>query len=345
MGAVLAQLEVRGAPLVIRHAEVADDQALVDCFNAIFPVDDPAVAAMDLPTWRWKYAAPGGLGRELLLATHPEVGVVGAYPSQPLSALCAGQPVRTAQITDLMVRHDWRRIGERPGLFVQMGREYYRAFGGPGDGKQSFNYGWPVPAWRIGQRYLRYENVRDWNFLARELPADAAARTAAPGGFSCRDVDRFGPAVDALFARLGPAERFTLVKDAAWLNWRYADHPRQRYRLFECWKDGELRAIGVDTIGHLLRPNTSFLVDWLVAPSDHDALVAIVAHAETAACRAGTGVLALVQSPVDPRYRPIQRLGYATWDSGYFLVVATFTLDSMFLRDAWHFTMGESDLI
>ncbi len=121
----LASLLVRGRPLEIRVAEPADDEALVDCFNSIFPVDHPSVRPMDLATWRWKYRAPGLARREMIVATHAEVGVVGAYPSQPLRARFEGQPCRTAQITDLMVRHAWRRVGERPGLFVQMGKLYY----------------------------------------------------------------------------------------------------------------------------------------------------------------------------------------------------------------------------
>ena len=38
------------------------------------------------------------------------------------------------------------------------------------------NYGWPIPAWRVGQRYLRYQNTRDWNFLAHEIKAASAGQ-------------------------------------------------------------------------------------------------------------------------------------------------------------------------
>jgi hypothetical protein len=342
---VLASLLVRGRPLEIRIAEPADDAALVDCFNSIFPVDHPSVPPMDLATWRWKYRAPGLARREMIVATHAEVGVVGAYPSQPLRARFEGQPCRTAQITDLMVRHAWRRVGERPGLFVQMGKLYYGLYCGAGEERQRFNYGWPVPAWRIGQRYLQYENVRDWNFLAREIPVATSQLTAMPAGFTAQEVERFGAETDALFERVAGESRFTLEKDSTWLNWRYAEHPSRRYRLLELRARGELRAIAVDGIADLRRPNTSFLVDWIVPAGDGDALAAIVAAAERRAHAAGTGALATVANPADPRHRRLQQFGYDTWDSGYFLVVAAFTLDAMVLRDAWHFTMGESDLI
>ena len=343
MSEVLASLLVRGRPLEIRVARPEDDEALVACFNSIFPVDHPGVRPMDLATWRWKYKAPGGLGREMIVATHPEVGVVGAYPSQPLWATFDGAPCRTAQITDLMVRHEWRRVGERPGLFVQMGNLYYGLYCGPD--KQAFNYGWPIPAWRIGQRYLRYENVRDWNFLARDVPVAREALVALPAGLEVTEVARVSADADALAARVAQETRFSLRKDSAWLNWRYAEHPGKRFRLLEVRSRGALRAIAVDCVADLRRPHTSFLVDWLVPAADDDALRAIVAAAEQRAHAAATGAIATVVNPADPRCRVLQRLGYDTWNSEYFVVVAAFTLDPMLLREHWHFTMGESDLI
>ena len=153
----LRQLEVRGAPLVVREYAPADADGCVDCYNAIFPVDDPSVARIDRATWQWKYDPAWSGLRAIVVAEHPEVGIAGAYPSQALRAWCEGREILVAQITDLMVRHDWRRIGPRPGLFVTLGQAYYERFSGAGGPLDSFHYGWPVPAWRMGQRYLRYE--------------------------------------------------------------------------------------------------------------------------------------------------------------------------------------------
>lgn len=129
------------------------------------------------------------------------------------------------------------------------------------------------------------------------------------------------------------------------MNWHYADIRYAPLPPLELRAQGELRAIAVDCVADLRHPNTSFLVDWIVPAADGDALAAIVAAAERRAHASGTGALATVANPADPRHRRLQQFGYDTWDSGYFLVVAAFTLDAMVLRDAWHFTMGESDLI
>jgi hypothetical protein len=340
--------EFRGAQLLVRPYEPRDRDACVDCFNAVFPVDDPLVPQIDARTWEWKYdPRPSGGRTELIVAEHPEIGIAGAYPCQPLRALCEGQPMRTAQITDLMVRHDWRRAGPRPGLFVTLGNAFYDAYCGAGPDRQAFNYGWPVPAWRIGQRYLRYENVRDWNFLAREIPVDPAALRAMPGGVEVRAVERFGPDVDALFATLGPRFGLTLVKDSAYLNWRFADHPSRSYRLLECrgLADGALRGVAVDTVGDFRRPNTSFVLELLVDLADDEAFTALLGACERRAREDETGAIASVFNPADPMFLRLQQAGYQVWNSSYFLVAAPFSIDALFLREAWAFTMGDSDLI
>lgn len=347
MTRVLQSFDVRGQDVVLRPYRDADADGCVACFNAVFPVDDPAVPAIDAGQWRWKYdPRPSGGRVEIVVAEHPEVGIVGAYPSQPLRAVFDGRALRTAQITDLMVRHAWRRLGPRPGLFVTLGRAYYDLYCGAGDDRQAFNYGWPVPAWRIGQRYLRYENVRDWNFLAREIPVDPAQLRKVPDGLEVRPVARFGADIDALSERLRAGVRLTLVKDAAYLNWRFADHPTRRYRSLECRdRDGVLRGAAVDTVGDFRRPHTSFVLELLVDPGDTDALQALLAACERRARAEETGAIAGVWSPVDPLFRALQRHGYEVWDSGYFLVAAAFAVDAMALRDAWAFTMGDSDLV
>lgn len=339
--------DVRGAPLVVRPYGARDEAGCVDCYNAVFPVDDPAVPPIDPALWAWKYDPTVSGRQEILVAEHPSVGIVGAYPSQPLRARHGDRTIRTAQITDLMVRHDWRRVGPRPGLFVTLGRAYYDLYCGPGDDRQAFNYGWPVPAWRIGQRHLRYENVRDWNFLAREIPVDTTALRRIPAELAVEAVDGFGADVDALFERVAAGPRLTLVKDAPYLNWRYRDHPARHYTLLECRErlSGTLRGVAVHTIADFRRARTTFMTELLVDPGDEDAVVGLIAACERAARRDETGAIAGVWSPTDPLFRVLQRLGYEVWDSGYFLVVATFGFDMTFLREAWSFTMGDADLV
>ena len=341
----LRQFEVRGAALVVREYRPDDLDGCVDCYNAIFPVDDPRVPPIDHATWRWKYDPSWSGLRTILVAEHPEIGIAGAYPSQPLRAHCEGREILVSHGTDLMVRHDWRRVGPRPGLFVTLGLAFNERFSSAGGPLNSFHYGWPVPAWRMGQRYLGYENARDWNFVAREIPIERRALLQAPDGVAVQEVEAAPADTDALFASVREGYRLSLVKDRGWFDWRYVAHPARNYRLFECRDGQRLRGLAVYTVADFRRPHTSFVVELLVDPTDGDALRALVAACEAQAYADETGALASVFSPVDPRFTALQRIGYDVLDSGYFMVVAAFGIDVRFVRENFFFTMGDSDLI
>ncbi|MBK8975317.1 MAG: hypothetical protein IPM29_05285 [Planctomycetes bacterium] len=355
-GERLAEFTHAGQPVVLRTWRPGDERELVACYNAVFPVDDPAQLPQSLALWHWKFdPAPSGGRREIVLAEHPEHGVLGAYPCQPLRAWVDGEERRTSQIVDLMVRHAFRRVGPRPGLFVQLGRAFYARYCGGARDRQLFNYGWPVPAWRVGQRYLDYQNVRDWSFLAREIEVDPARLRQDPVGVETRVAPARATAglvtpaeLDALWLRLRSSFALTIVRDATWFDWRYAQHPERSYELVTCRDRGAgsaLRGIAVYAVGDFLRPRTSFLVDWLVDAGDTESQVALVGACERLARRDETGVLAMVLNPADPRFQAVQRLGFRWWDTRYFLVAASFGPDLVWLRDHWTFTMGESDLV
>ncbi len=138
-----------------------------------------------------------------------------------------------------------------------------------------------------------------------------------------------------------------LLRDARYLNWRYADRPDQDYRLYECREQGSgrLRGLCVYTVGDFLRPNTGFFVDWLAPADDHDATVSMIAALEAQARRDQVGVLAGVWNRGSTWFLQFQRLGFLVRGTPYFLVLASFKYDTIYYRDQWYFTMGDSDLI
>ena len=236
-------------------------------------------------------------------------------------------------------------MGAKPGLFIHLGWKYHELFCGPGDDQVLFTYGWPVPAWRMGQRYLGYWNIRDWDFVFREVDGHPARST--PGDLETLEVERYGADVDRLFDTLKATMELALIRDARYLNWRYADRPDASYRLYECRErsSGALRGICVYRVGDFVRPNTGFLVDWLAPAEDEAATTSMVGTLEERAREDGVGILVSVWNHVDPRFLTFQRMGFLVRGTTYFLVLASFKYDTFYYRDNWYFTMGDSDLI
>lgn len=336
---------MNGPEVTLRPYRAGDEDAILACYNRIFPDPDGGIPPRSMEHWRWKFGDnPAGVIQHVV-AEHETAGVIGGYAGIPVRIWSEQRPQLAAQGVDLMVLPEWRRSGRKPGLFVHLGWKFHELYCGAEDGKVLFTYGWPVPAWRMGQRYLGYWNIRDWDFVFREV--DGHPERAAPADLETRPVERYGEDVDALFESLKPSLGLALIRDARYLNWRYADRPDRTYTLYECRErgSGALRGICVYTVADFVRPNTGYLVDWLAAADDEAATTSMVATLEGRARADGVGILASVWNHGDPRFLLFQRLGFLVRGTPYFLVLASFKYDTMYYRDQWYFTMGDSDLI
>lgn len=333
-------------PITIRPYRPGDETGVLDCYNRIFPVEG-VVPPRSLAHWRWKFERNPTGHLHQIVAEHESEGIVGGYAGIPVAIWSEGRDQLAAQGVDLMVLPHWRRHGRRPGLFIHLGWKYHELYCGSDDGKVLFTYGWPVPAWRMGQRYLGYWNIRDWDFLFREVQAGGFRPRDVPGDLEACVVARYGADVDALFAALKPGFGMTLVRDSRYLNWRYAERPDASYVLFECRErsSAKLRGICVYRRSDFLHPNSGFFVDWLAPADDAAATAAMLGALERRAVEDGASVLAGVFNHVDPRFLAFQRSGFMVRGTPYFIVLASFKYDTIFYRDNWYLTMGDADLI
>ncbi|MDP6929834.1 MAG: hypothetical protein QF412_09060 [Planctomycetota bacterium] len=332
-------------PVQIRSYQPGDEVGILDCYNRIFPTDDGRIGGRTLEHWNWKFLDnPVGCVQGVV-ADHEEEGIIGSYAGVPVRIWSEGREQLAAQGVDLMVLPKWRRHGRRPGLFIHLGWKYHELYCGATEGKVLFTYGWPIPAWRMGQRYLGYWNIRDWDFLFTEI--EHREPRSAPAGMAVQQVASYGEDVTALWTSLRPSFGLALIRDATYLNWRYGRRPDRSYRLFECREDstGALRGVCVYAVDEVLQTRAGFIVDWLVPADDQDATVALLAAVERQARDDGVGVVATVLNHVDPRFLGFQRLGFMVMGTPYFLVLASFKYDTAYYRDEWFFTMGDSDLI
>lgn len=334
-------------PIAIRGFRPGDEHGLLAGYNQVFPTPDGKIQPRSLAHWQWKFLRNPAGGVHATVAEHPAAGIVGCYVTLPVRIRIEGKDAIAGQVVDLYVLPEYRRAGPRPGLFVHCGLEHYKLFGGMEPGKNEFTYGWPVPNWRIGKKYLNYENIRDWDFLFREIAGGIPPRQSS-ADLEVQQVPRFDQDVDALWRTQQDRTGLAIVRDAAYLNWRYADAHDRSYRLFTCRErsTGALRGLCVYTVSDFLFPHTGFLVDWVCPLDDQDTTVAMVAAAERQAQQDQVGALATLFPQMDPRFLIFQRLGFLVFGTSYFTVVAPFdNRGTVFYREQWYHTCGDSDLV
>lgn len=329
------------APITIRPYRPGDVASLLKGHNQIFP-------ERSLAHWQWKFGNNPTGQVHTMVADHEQEGVVGAYVTLPVHAAIEGERRIIGQCVDLWVMPQHRRFGQRPGLFVNLALAHYEVWGGKGEGQNSFHHGWPIATWRIGQKYLKYEMVRDWDFLFREMAPDGFPERATSDEVEVRKVDRFDADVDGLWQRFVPETQLAVIRDQRYLNWRYADAHDASYELYECREksSNNLRGIAVIAKRDFVVPNTCFLVDWLVPQDDVDTTTALVAMAEQRATELGASALATLFQHRDPRFLEFQKLGFLVYGTIYFQVVIPFDKhDTHFYKEQWYHTLGDSDLI
>ncbi len=334
------------APLALRPLLPSDGDAALQCHNAVFAAPATGKPRRSLAHWRWKYLHNPTGRLQQMLAVHPVEGVVGVYAAMPMEVAFGGRRSFAAQAVDHCVHPAWLRHGGEAGLFAQLGIAFFERWLGSASDQAQFVYGLPVAGWRSGARHLGWQIARDWDFTFLELTAGMPAR-AVPGELAVRRVQHFDASCDALFAKLEPGFGVATVRDSRYLNWRYADHPDRRYVLYECREraSGVLRGVCVSVVGDVLRPNTTFLVDWLQPADDDAAMTAMLAAVEDQARLDGTGLVASVWNPMDPRFLAVQQLGYRVRGTQWFLAIASAVYDIVFFREHWYFTLGDSDLL
>lgn len=328
--------------ITIRPFQPGDEASLLQGHNLTF------TPQRSLAHWQWKFRDNPTGQIHTMLAVHETAGVVGAYVTLPVRVLVDGSERLCGQCVDLFVLPEHRRHGPRPGLFVNLALAHYQQWGGKGATQNAFHYGWPIATWRIGQKYLRYEIVRDWDFLFQASPAGGFAPRAVPADLRVTTTARCGAEHDALWESLKGQSRLQIVRDARYLNWRYADAHDARYELLECRElaSGRLRGLAVLTQRDLLFPGSTFLADWLVPADDYDTTAALVGHAEQRANALGSPVLATLFQHLDPRFLHFQHLGFKVYGTSYFQVVIPFSIDdTQFFKDHWYHTLGDSDLV
>ncbi len=356
--------------LEIRPYRPGDEEAILACWNSIFPDPERGIAPRDLEWWRWFFLEnPASDEPRIMLALDGDV-VVGQYAGCPCRAVLEGRgEVTVVQAVDLMVRPEYRRVNppdegdqvvcftdlvrwgwkarrRRPGLFVHLGRRYYERWCGPD--KDLMTYGYAVPAWRIGNKYLGYEVVETTEILFRETGASCfRPRSKETDSLEVVPLERFGAETDELWERIAPEFHFALVRDSLYMNWRFASRPGRPYRAFLAREKsgGRPRGIAVFRKHDFLVRGTGLLADWLVPAADDEASEVLLGALEETAAGEGCVFLGALFSPLDPRFLAFQRKGFLVMGTSYVLGVVTFYRDPSWLRERWYYTLGDSDLV
>jgi len=203
--------------------------------------------------------------------------------------------------------------------------------------------GWvDLPGRRVWARPLRAAGVV--RYLAGRPSPRGGLRPASHdprtyGRVRVEPLERFPPEVDEVWRTAAAGYGNHVVRDAQFLNWRYADTPRA-YRRFGAYRDGRLRAVAI--VGHTVKQGVSsgFLADLVSAPDAHAERVALLRRAA-----AEVDADALIALPPRAERRSFLRAGFLPTNRKIRFVGKVLRPGERLDPDpsAWHFTLGDFD--
>lgn len=216
----------------IRASEPADEPALLNLFLLVFGQMRTA------EEWQWKFVSSRSLASEFtpvesLVAEDEQGGICGFAGALLLPGWFRGQRIPVVQVCDVMVHPDHRGGIGRANLFTRLLRELLERIAA--DAPMAFRYGFPGRRpYLLGERVGVYREIE----VAYETEITLGADFFNPCGASSLDWDDHR--LDSLWARLSGQYELGLVRDRAYLSWRYANSPAHEYRFTGITRFGRL---------------------------------------------------------------------------------------------------------
>ena len=223
--------------------------AVIDCSDEHVPVVREFFARMYRPDYvlatdeallRWQFggiaaAESGRYNIKLALVDRTLAGCLGYIPVQ---VGLAGRILRGAWTANWMVDPAQRRMGLGPLLMAELVRQHDITLvaGASVAARQMLPRLGFTPLGEL-RRYICIIDPRVTAALTgsdRTLwPVLPTSGRIGPPVAAIKKVDRFETAVDSLWDSVWGTQGAGTRRSAAFLNWRYADHPRFEYRLFQ----------------------------------------------------------------------------------------------------------------
>lgn len=322
----------------VRSYRPGDEDGILALFHHVFR------QPRGMAHWRWKFAG-NPAGRQISLAVSDAGRIVGQLAGLPAHAATPDEPFVLSQGVDHMVHPDFQGRG----VFAALTRHFVARHLPPA--RDVVFYSFPLARKHaIDVRISRAELVHQVVALRRDLAVREPWREAAAAQSRRRRVvrvARFGRGVDRLWERLAPESGAAIVRDARYLNWRYADCPDTAYALLQV----ETRLTGQVLGAAVLRfgwfdEKLAPLLELLAPPGDPATLGLLVGACHDLAREHRLDAVKTWIPAGAPLHPALRALGYAVEETPFLLtrIAERDPRRAAALRRLWTYSMGDSDI-
>ncbi len=135
--------------------------------------------------------------------------------------------------------------------------------------------------------------------------------TALRGGFEFKNVDSFDKSFDEIWGSVEKSRTVAVVKDAAYLNWRYVECPERRHVRLAVYKDDRLEGLVVYRAGPA--KNNVLVLELMSRGDDIETMSALLSWALIEMKKDKTGIVFASFSVGSRAQATLKRLGFNSW--------------------------------
>jgi hypothetical protein len=349
---------MNAAPWHIRPYQPGDERTLAALWTEAFG------RPMTEEHWRWKAKGRATTVENVGVAVAADDRPIFQFVGIPCPAVVLGTPRTVMMGADVVTAPDFRRRG----VFPTTARKLFDSWR---DAGVALVLGLANDRWRAQADALGYERffplqrlvrlLRPERVLARRARIPALGRLRGLGSLWNRVWDRAVPSevvirplssatleIDAVWALAAPHVETSIVRNHAWVAWRYCACPYRSYHLTLAERAGHPVGYAVHSF---VRQNgmTSVLVPEIFAPGDPHALRALVRDVVARGAAGDADNVVTFAVPGSSIGRELRRAGFLVGRGGWPLEVIR--LDSSIPRDAlrdpsgWWLTGGDFDVV
>jgi len=207
--------------------------------------------------WQWKYI-DNPYDTTIILCKNTRGEPVVFYGGIPFASTCHGRSVKMIHLSDIMSHPDYRGSG----VFIHTANAYFDTFGNRDD--VAVMYGFPGKYhFDIGVKYLQYSHLgKGAAFLTGKVDM-IKKMTPSPGTLT--RAHEANEDFDNLWQTLKKVYPFTVVRDKAYLKWRFFNHPAKNYEIWCLENRGKNNYCGYMVLN--LEGEKAIIVDMLLPDS------------------------------------------------------------------------------
>jgi hypothetical protein len=331
--------------------------------------------------WKWKFIANPLVGKvpHMFVAYLPASGrIVGHYAGIPCRMKVGERTLDAMVSVDTMTDPDYRRQG----MLTRFGEVVYQAWAAAG---QKLIIGLPNQQWGSRKEALGWEQIFPLVWLRYPVHAEALAdragrlpgalsplarpllgagsrllygrtrrraRTLAGGrDISVRPYDGTSGDFERIWQYASPSWRTLVVRDDAWVRWRYAEAVPVAYDILTAWSiEQPVGYIAFRVLGPPER-RTGYIADIFTARDDSAALASLISGALESFRKRGAALGMALALPGTSLHTTLRKLGFQGTPPGMSFSFEAVSLDPALELKAqgsvgdWHIAGGDSDVI